>query len=390
MKKQRTEKEQEERAIRRIILVSIALFILMITSLLLLSKPKKDDLPTAEALLSSIWIPQIPGQLSTELITQFLNRETSITVDAKMGFHYVAQVGQDTRDITYRFPFTGTLDICTLEDGRNLLSIGGTMDMELSGPYMDKMQEHYEKSYFAIVNPDLQDVDIYMRERSPYTEDESGTVSVNTADAGNWQFINDRSIDLQAFIDEYNKDHEGSAITGEDMNTAMAQLRTLLAKDAKVTYGSYRGTNTYVLSTRLDFKDAETKAMAQEMFRYLEVISSDFYHWNLSQFLDYYGEFTVINLKMFFTPSENNTYNLLACSFDLSEIRFIDYMAKRIGKDPAEFQKIAKFEPEEFRIDLIFLPGVPDTIKAYMNEIVKYTDERLVNIQYGIEEPEGE
>ena len=332
---------------------------------------RKSNLPTAKELLTTVSMPQVPKTVTQDTVKNFLSDELSVSVIGDIDIHYVEKKNQSTIDMGYSLPFTGTLDIYTMEDGRNLISVGGVMDYGLSGPYIDDINSHYEKSYFVIVNDDLASADIFMRELSP------DTVSDNSA--GNWQFVNDRELDLAAVIDQYNKDHAADYTDSASMNKAVEGLKDMIARSAKVTEGKYRGTDCYVLTNKFDFKDKKTLARAQEFFASLQSFDSTFHHLNLSQFLEYYGEFTVINMQMYF--SKNDDPRLLACRFDLSELRFAEYLSKMLGKDIKEIRDTVSFDVNSMYCDIVFLPAVPDSIKQTMEDLVDYSDKRILDMQ---------
>ena len=165
------------------------------------------------------------------------------------------------------------------------------------------------------------------------------------------------------------------------MNKAVEDLKDMIARSAKVTEGKYRGTDCYVLTNKFDFKDKKTLARAQEFFASLQSFDSTFHHLNLSQFLEYYGEFTVINMQMYF--SKNDDPRLLACRFDFSELRFAEYLSKMLGKDIKEVRDTVSFDVKSMYCDIVFLPAVPDSIKQTMEDLVDYSDKRLLNMQGG-------
>ncbi len=374
---------KENKSVIKMYLISIIgvliLIGLLVTAIVFGTGEKQTakTLPSAETLLSTINIPQFPNFITQDTVKMFLSQETSLSIDANLDVHYVEKKNQTTWDYTYRLPVSGTLQICSMDDGRSMISVGGVADYSITGPYIDHPedgQKHYEKSYFLIINDTLEDADIYMREVNPE--------SVSANDIGSWQFVNDRDIDIQAVIDEYNKNHTGDYTDSASMNTATEAFKVLLSNGSTVTEGNYKGLNTIILNNKLDFRDEAVRKDAQMIFEYLESFNSEFRHYNISQFLEYYGDFVVIKLNIFFTDNGDGTYSPYVVRIDLSESRIMDYLAKRSGKKLSEVEKYASFDINSAYVDIIILPQVPSSIKENMQALIEYTDERLIEKQY--------
>jgi hypothetical protein len=88
-------------------------------------------------------------------------------------------------------------------------------------------------------------------------------------------------------------------------------------------------------------------------------------------------------MQMYFSKNENGDPRLLACRFDLSELRFAEYLSKMLGKDIKEIRDTVSFDVNSMYCDIVFLPAVPDSVKQTMEDLVDYSDKRILNMQSG-------
>ncbi len=380
--------EKEKRENKIIIITFLFMVAVSIIACIVAYGIKNDGKPTAEQLLSSVSMPNIPSQLDRQTVENFLNDELSLTLDVHSDIDYKYTSNQVTSEYHISSPVTGTLDVCKLSDGRSVVSIGGTLDLDLSSPYAEDVNEHLEKSYFLIANDGLYDADVFMRENNY-------TVSVNEAgeeqqvgDGGQWQFVNDRDINIDGLIEEWNKDHAvpvvsmNEAADTETLDQCFEEIKALLAKGAKVTSGEYKGQECWVLSNEIDFAKPKTKQTAIDLFTRLEASNGTFRHLNLSQFVEYFGDFAVVGFNLYFTDDGNGNYRLFVARIDLSKTRILEHFAYRLGIDASEMDKKMNFTINELYADLIILPAVPDTIKYGMEQIASYADEKVTEVQY--------
>jgi hypothetical protein len=390
-----TKTQNNKPATRKDLFIMSAMAVLIIIACALFGARMNEanTLPSAQTLMQYVEIPEIPETLNRDVINGFLDKERSYTLDAHIKLHYVYSANQTTWDYTVENPFVGTLDVCRLSDGRSVINVGGIMDTSVSGPYMNDMSDHMEKSYVAILNPDLSDADIFMRENNySISVNEAGEEIRDGDETGQWQFVNDKAMDIDSFISAYNEDHIVSADELNDygngeshdrltMAESFGALKDLVAAGSKVSRGDYQGTECIVLENDMDFSDPETKAAASGIFKYLEQSNDTFYHWNLSQFVEYYGDYTVIKLSLYFLDNGDGTYELFVARADLSECRVIEHFADRMGIKLSDMEERMTFDVEEMYADLIILPYVPDDIRGNMEILADYADGRVEEIQ---------
>lgn len=330
--------------------------------------------PSAKELLSSLKLPEMPKELTEESVREILATERSFTLNGYVNLRMVATDNSLTQDYTYEIPVTMTLDIYPLEDGRSAISMESYVKAAVTSPYADDMEGVYEKGYFFIVNSSLTDTDVYMREYNTLASDLS---QIDENAGGNWIFSNDRDIDVQAFVDAYNEDHKDMPDNPEVMEKAFGKFGQLLAGGAKVTEEEYEGTMFYTLTTHIDFVKKKDRKLAMEVLELLQSGNDTFKYLNLSEYLEYYGRYIVVDVTMSFIKT-GDSYSFLTARVDFSQSRLEKYFTDRYKEVLQDKTDKIAVDIDQLFFEVILLPVVPEEVKCVGTFLDDYTTDKMV------------
>ncbi len=330
--------------------------------------------PSAKELLSSLKLPEMPKELTEESVRGVLATERSFTLNGDVNLRMVATDNSLTQDYTYEIPVTVTLDVYQLKDGRSVISTESYVSAAVTSPYADDMEGVYEKGYFFIVNGSLTDTDVYMREYNTLTSDLS---QIDEDTSGNWIFSNDRDIDVPAFIEAYNEDHKNMPDNSEVMEEAFGKIGELLARGAKVTEEEYEGNLLYTMTTHLNFARKNDRKLAMEALELLQSCNDTFKYLNISEFLEYYGKYIVVDVTMSFVKTDDS-YSFLTAKVDFSQFRLEKYFTDRYKKAFQDKTDKITVDIDKLFFEVILLPAVPEEVKYVGTFLDDYTTDKMV------------